>query len=467
MTSPKPLTVTGLTARIKQHLEQDFAHIQVAAEVSRLSKPASGHYYFTMKDSHASLSAVIWRSTALRMNTRLEEGKSYVFHGHLSVYEPRGTYQMMVTSVHALGAGALAAAFEERKRVFAARGWFAAERKQSIPALPQHIAVLTSASAAAWEDVKKVLHTRPSYLHITLVPCLVQGAQAPASLVAAIQRIQQTPVPDVLLLVRGGGSMEDLWCFNDAAVVEAVAECVIPVISGVGHEIDTTLVDYAADLRAATPSNAAELCCPSRDTLRHRLPSMARVAQGLRQRMQHLRQRWQGEVRHLHEQQQRGMEQRLYRHAQSIERIHTQTRSIIRQQQQTHHALSLRLQRSSPHQRLRQQRQQYQQCRQQLLRGMPDVAQHKARKQQLDVAMKHSVRRQVQQQRQAYIGVQQALLALNPKSILQRGYSLAYDADGRMVTQAHAMQAGDGMAVHFADGVVQTTVDGVKICESS
>jgi len=459
----EPWTVTGLTARIKQNLEQGFAHIRVEAEVSRLSKPASGHYYFTMKDSHASISAVIWRSTALRLRTRLEDGGSYIFHGHLSVYEPRGTYQMIVTAVHAVGAGALAAAFEERKRLFAARGWFAAERKQEIPALPQHIAVLTSSTAAAWEDVKKVLHTRPRYIRISLVPCLVQGEQAPDSLVAAMQRMQRAECrPDVALLVRGGGSMEDLWCFNDERVVAAVANCPIPIITGVGHEIDTTLVDYASDVRAATPSNAAELCCPSRASLRQRLPSMPRLAQGLRQRVQHLRHRWHSETRRLQEQKQRQMEQRLYLHAQSMERLHARAQQKVRQKQQIYQSVYARLQRSAPHLRVRTQRQQWQNIQQDLLRCMPDMVGKKAQYVSCYEAMRSAVWQQVQQQRQAYIGAHQALLALNPKSILQRGYSLAYDADGRMVTQAQSLRAGDVMDVHFSDGVVRTQVNEVK-----
>ena len=459
----EPWTVTGLTARIKQNLEQGFAHIRVEAEVSRLSKPASGHYYFTMKDSHASISAVIWRSTALRLRTRLEDGGSYIFHGHLSVYEPRGTYQMIVTAVHAVGSGALAVAFEERKRLFAARGWFAVERKQSIPALPQHIAVLTSSTAAAWEDVKKVLHTRPSYLRITLVPCLVQGEQAPDAVVAAIQRMQVWELhPDVALLVRGGGSMEDLWCFNDERVVAAVAGCSIPIITGIGHEIDTTLVDYAADVRAATPSNAAELCCPSRESLRQRLPSMPRLAQSLRQRVQHLHQRWHGETRRLHEQKQRQMEQRLYHHAQMMERLYARSQQTLRQQQQRYQALSARLQRCAPHVRLRLQRQQWQHAQQRLLRAMPDIASRQAEYLACYEVIRAVVNKQVQQRRQAYIGGHQGLLALNPKSILKRGYSLAYDADGRMVTQAQSLHAGDVLDVHFSDGVVRTQVGEVK-----
>ncbi|MDQ6995785.1 MAG: exodeoxyribonuclease VII large subunit, partial [Mariprofundaceae bacterium] len=284
-------SVTELTASIKQVLEQGFAHIQVQGEVSRLTRPSSGHLYFTIKDSHAAISAVVWRSAAVRLHAQLKEGQAFIFSGHLSVYEPRGTYQMMVTRIMPVGAGALAAEFERRKALFAKRGWFSQAKKQAIPTLPQHIGIVTSETAAALQDVKKVLATRPAYLKTTLFSCVVQGEQAPDSIVAAFHKIQaMSQRPDVILLVRGGGSMEDLWCFNDERVVQAVFDCDLPIISGVGHEIDTTLVDYAVDVRAATPSNAAELSCPSRDYLRQTLPSIARIKQMLEHRVSGLRQ---------------------------------------------------------------------------------------------------------------------------------------------------------------------------------
>ncbi|MDX8405816.1 MAG: exodeoxyribonuclease VII large subunit, partial [Mariprofundus sp.] len=257
MNSP-PISVTQLTARIKQMLEQGFVGITVSGEVSRLTRPASGHLYFTIKDAHAAIAAVVWRSAAMRLHTRPEEGGEYIFTGHLSVYEPRGSYQLIVTRIEAAGAGKLAAEFERRKQLFAERGWFDPANKHAIPSLPQHIGIATSATAAALEDVKKVLATRPAWLQLTLSPCLVQGAAAPASIVAALTALACLPNrPDLILLVRGGGSIEDLWCFNDESVVRAVMDCPIAIISGIGHEIDITLTDFAADKRAATPSNAA------------------------------------------------------------------------------------------------------------------------------------------------------------------------------------------------------------------
>lgn len=264
----QPITVSELTARIKVLLERNFTQVAVIGEVSNLS--ARKHLYFTIKDRHAALDAIIWQSTWRRMSIRPEEGQSFCFYGRITVYEPRGRYQLIVERMEPVGLGALAAEIERRKQRLRAEGLFDAERKRPIPRLPQRIAVVTSPEGAAWRDVQKVLATRPGWLEVVLVPCLVQGDQAPASIVRALAQAAAL-APDVILLVRGGGSLEDLMAFNDERVVRAVAASPIPVITGVGHETDTTLVDLAADLRAATPSHAAERCCPSREELRQAL----------------------------------------------------------------------------------------------------------------------------------------------------------------------------------------------------
>ncbi len=236
--SNKPLSVTELTARIKQMLEAGFAKVEVTGEVSRLTSPASGHLYFTIKDAHAAISAVIWRSTALRLKNLPEEGGEFVFTGPISLYEPRGSYQLVISRVEAAGAGKLAAEFERRKQDFSERGWFDAASKLSPPKLPKHIGIITSSTAAAFEDVKKVLATRPAWLELTLAPALVQGRSAAASIVNAIQRIaRMDSPPDTILLVRGGGSIEDLWCFNDESVVKAIVECPIPLITGTAMKL--------------------------------------------------------------------------------------------------------------------------------------------------------------------------------------------------------------------------------------
>jgi len=279
----QPLSVSELTASIKQVLEQGFSNVRVLGEISRLNRQTSGHMYFTIKDEDATLSAVIWKSTALRLTQPPEEGQQYIFTGHISLYPPQGRYQLIVSSLEPAGSGTLAIEFEKRKQLFAARGWFAPENKRPLPSLPRHIGIVTSETAAALQDVKKVLSTRPGWLQLTLSPTLVQGNAAASQITRALKRLQcMRNKPDVILLVRGGGSPEDLWCFNEEVVVRAIAECNIPVITGIGHEIDISLTDFAADKQAATPSNAAEIACPDRETLRKQMPRIALLQQLIR-----------------------------------------------------------------------------------------------------------------------------------------------------------------------------------------
>jgi len=277
------LSVSELTACIKQVLEQGFSSVCVLGEISRLNRQASGHMYFTIKDEGASLSAVIWKSAAQRLAQIPEEGQQYIFTGHISLYPPQGRYQLIVSHLEAAGSGALAIEFEQRKKEFSERGWFAPEIKRPIPALPRHIGIVTSETTAALQDVKKVLSTRPGWLQLSLSPTLVQGKAAASQIARALKRLQRMQnKPDVILLVRGGGSPEDLWCFNEEPVVRAIVECGIPIITGIGHEIDISLADFAADRQAATPSNAAEIVCPDRETLRKQMPRLPLLQQLIR-----------------------------------------------------------------------------------------------------------------------------------------------------------------------------------------
>jgi len=279
----QPFSVSELTLCIKQVLEQGFSSVCVLGEISRLNRQTSGHMYFTIKDEGATLSAVVWKSTAQHLTQLPEEGQQYVFTGHISLYPPQGRYQLIVSSLELAGSGALAIEFERRKKEFSERGWFAPEIKRPVPSLPRHIGIVTSETAAALQDVKKVLSTRPGWLQLTLSPTLVQGNTAASQIAHALKRLQcMRNKPDVILLVRGGGSPEDLWCFNEEIVVRAIVECDIPVITGIGHEIDISLADFAADKQAATPSNAAEIACPDRETLRKQMPRITLLQQLMR-----------------------------------------------------------------------------------------------------------------------------------------------------------------------------------------
>ncbi|MES0372075.1 MAG: exodeoxyribonuclease VII large subunit [Mariprofundaceae bacterium] len=428
----KPLSVTELTAGIKKLLEQNYASIEVTGEVSRMTKHASGHIYFTIKDAHASISAVIWRSTAVRLKLQPKEGEEFIFSGSISVYEPRGTYQLVVRKIEAVGAGQLAAEFERRKSLFAERGWFNSERKTKPPELPSHIGIVTSPTSAAFEDVKKVLATRPGWLKLTLAPAVVQGDRAPTSIATAIEQLNaMQSKPDMILLTRGGGSMEDLWCFNDEIVVKAVVESEIPIISGVGHEIDTTLADLAADIRAATPSNAAELACPDRDTLRGRLPKTSQLQQ-MWQRVQ--------DGRHQH----------CDRHA-------IELTAGFRQQIASRHrlltGLQHRLAQQEPRRQLRLREQTLHRCQQQLTTFQIHGRNSQRQKlDQLHQRVNWIKEKQIENQRQALSTLDKQLHDLGPIQVLKRGYTMNTDKNGQLISSVSQLQKGDEIGIHFHDG---------------
>jgi exodeoxyribonuclease VII large subunit len=253
-------TVSKLTFLIRKLLEENEAlqDVWVQGEISNLSRPASGHIYFTLKDARASLKSVMWKTSAARLNLTLRDGMEVEVHGKIGVYEPQGQYQLYADQIRPVGEGALYQEFMRLKAQLEAEGLFDPERKRPIPGLPRRIGIVTSATGAALRDTLNTLRRRLPLVEVILAPSPVQGTDAPPALVNAIQLLNYQ-LPDLIILARGGGSIEDLWAFNDERVVRAVAASDVPVISGVGHETDFTLCDFAADLRAPTPTAAAEL----------------------------------------------------------------------------------------------------------------------------------------------------------------------------------------------------------------
>jgi len=259
-------TVTTLTRHIRDALEGDMQlqDLWVQGEISNLSRPASGHLYFTLKDAGASLRCVAWKSVVPRLGAVPEDGMAVAAHGRIGVYEGSGQYQLYTDQIRPAGEGALYQEFLRLKSKLEDEGLFAAERKRPVPALPRRIGVVTSPTGAAVQDVLNTLRRRLPMLQVFLAASQVQGVEAPEQLAYALEVLHGLrPKPDVILLVRGGGSLEDLWAFNDERVVRAVAASQVPVICGVGHETDFTLCDFAADLRAPTPTAAAELATPT------------------------------------------------------------------------------------------------------------------------------------------------------------------------------------------------------------
>lgn len=291
---PTILTVGALNKMIRGKLERDFSLIWLKGEISNFKAHPSGHFYFSLKDRDAQISAVMFRGYNSQLRFKPEDGMEVVVRGKITVYEPRGNYQIMCEMMEPVGAGALQKAFEQLKRKLEAEGLFAPERKRMIPQVPKHIAMVTSPSGAAIRDMLNVLRRRAKNARLTLVPCSVQGEKAPREIIAAIALANRLPDVDVLIVGRGGGSIEDLWAFNDEGVARAIAASRVPVISAVGHEIDFTIADFVADLRAPTPSAAAELVAKSSIELAGTLSRLQRALaiafrMGLAQRFDRVR----------------------------------------------------------------------------------------------------------------------------------------------------------------------------------
>ncbi len=270
MSETVPLTVAALTQRISEALG-DFGMVAVRGELSLAKVAPSGHFYATLKDADAIISLVMWRSTVVRAGPLPKEGTQVVVRGSLSVYGPRGQYQLTATRIEAVGAGDLAARFNAMKARLLTEGLFDEERKRELPFLPRAVGLATAAGSAALADLLHSIRTRFPDMAIVHAPCLVQGVGAAASIVAALRRLDRHPEVDVIICGRGGGSLEDLWAFNEEAVVRAIVACSVPVISAVGHETDTTLADLAADVRAKTPTAAGELVVPVAADIREQL----------------------------------------------------------------------------------------------------------------------------------------------------------------------------------------------------
>jgi exodeoxyribonuclease VII large subunit len=257
-------TVSDLTARIRDLLAKNFTDITVQGEISNCRPAASGHIYFTLKDDRAQIRCVFFKQQQRGMKFRPEDGLKVSVRGSISVYEARGEYQVYVESLEPLGRGALQLAFEQLKKQLEAEGLFDAARKKPLPLLPSRIGLITSRAGAAVRDVVRILTRRFPNVHLTLYPVRVQGEEAAGEIVEALRYFSKRQAADVILLVRGGGSIEDLWSFNEEKVARAIAACAIPLISGVGHETDFTIADFVADVRASTPSAAAELVVQTR-----------------------------------------------------------------------------------------------------------------------------------------------------------------------------------------------------------
>ena len=401
--APQVLTVSELNTAAKDVLGATFDDVWVAGEVSDLSRPSSGHLYFSLKDEEATIRAVIWRSTASRMPFQIEDGQQLICRGKIDLYVVRGSYQLVVKQAEPQGVGSLQLAFEQLKRKLSEEGLFAEEHKQPAPWLPRKIAFVTSPSGAAIRDFLEVTRRRWSNVHVVVIPARVQGQQAAGEIAAGVRTANAlTDPPDLLVVGRGGGSMEDLWCFNEEEVVRAIFESEIPVISAVGHEIDVTLSDLVADRRALTPTEAAELAVPAE-------AEIAGMLEAIQQRMVST------------------LQSRVLRARQQLQTL--DSRPVLKR----------------PEEIVEQRARIVDEWEQRLSRAMQDVIQRGKEK----VAV-------------AAVG----LNALSPLSVLERGYSVTQDQDGQVLVDIQQLQIGQEMVSRLFNGRVISVVQSTEQIET-
>jgi len=429
------LTVTQLNHRVGQLLEGEFSRIWVGGEISNFTRAASGHWYFTIKDDRAAVRAVMFRGRAAGVGFVPKAGEQFEFRGNVTLYEPRGDYQLQVDMLRRAGQGDLHQAFLLLKAKLEQEGLFDAQRKRPIPAQPRAVGVVTSLAAAALRDVLSVMARRAAHVPVIVYPAPVQGADAPARLVQAVRAAVARGEVDVLLVVRGGGSLEDLWSFNDETLARVLADCPIPVISGVGHETDFTIADFVADLRAPTPTAAAELSCLSRQDCMARL-RQAGAELALRQR--------------------RRIEMSALRLDRTVAMLVSPAQRVRRQQERLE-ATGQRLARAMAvlcrHQKAR-----LDHAGIRLARGAPDTLRSRQSLERCIARLAGAAPRMLGERRAALAGSVQTLQALDPGRVLARGYALVRDERGRLVKNALDLKAGERLGVEFGQGTADVSV---------
>lgn len=428
------LSVSALNRLVRDCLESAFPLTWVGGEISNLTYAASGHVYFSLKDASAQVRCVMWRSRAQTLGWRLENGQKIEARSLVSFYEPRGEFQLNVEAVRRAGQGDLFERFLRLKAQLEGEGLFAAERKKPLPAFPRHIALVTSPQAAALRDVLTTLQRRAPHLRLTLLPCPVQGEGAGDKIAAALREAGGGDY-DAILLCRGGGSIEDLWAFNEESVARAIAASSIPVVCGVGHETDFTIADFAADLRAPTPTAAAELISPDRATLLGRLDNL------------------QSQLTRRFERQQGDRRQRLdwlsSRLLHPAERLQQRQRDIGQLAQRLNQAWM----------RIGQARQlQLRTLQQRLPGGRPQPTQLGERLAQLGQRLKRQTQWQISRETGKLNSLTNSLSQLNPHAVLSRGYTLALGPDGRAIRDAGQLAPGDELTLSFARGSASAAI---------
>ena len=431
-------TVSELNAAVRAVLDQEFRDVWVSGEISGLKLATSGHYYFTLKEHDAQVKCVAFRSAHRYWKFKPQDGLAVLARGRIDVYEARGEYQLLVEMLEPQGLGALQLAFEQLKRKLAAEGLFDAGRKRPLPRFPRRIGIVTSPSGAAIADMVQILSRRFPGLHIRLFPALVQGEGSVDEVCRGIEFFSRSKWPDLIIVGRGGGSLEDLWTFNEEAVARAIAACSVPVVSAVGHETDVTIADYVADLRAPTPSAAAELVVSTREELLERIAAArAKTTQAMRYRLAMLerRLRQQGIDRALSV-----LHRRVGRGLQRIDeqeyRMRERMRAAIGARERARRGLEIRLRRFDMR---------------------PRLAANRRRLEAAQTSVIEIVRRRLARRRSTLDQLSAKLSQLSPLRILERGYAIVSNPGG-IVKDAEAAPAGSGIHVRLAKGELDAKV---------
>ena len=431
-------TVSELNAAVRAVLDQEFRDVWVSGEISGLKLATSGHYYFTLKEHDAQVKCVAFRSAHRYWKFKPQDGLAVLARGRIDVYEARGEYQLLVEMLEPQGLGALQLAFEQLKRKLAEEGLFDAGRKRPLPRFPRRIGIVTSPSGAAIADMVQILSRRFPGLHIRLFPALVQGEGSVDEVCRGIEYFSRSKWPDLIIVGRGGGSLEDLWTFNEEAVARAIAACAVPVVSAVGHETDVTIADYVADLRAPTPSAAAELVVSTREELLERIAAArAKTTQAMRYRLAMLerRLRQQGIDRALSV-----LHRRVGRGLQRIDeqeyRMRERMRAAIGARERARRGLEIRLRRFDMR---------------------PRLAANRRRLEAAQTSVIEIVRRRLARRRSTLDQLSAKLSQLSPLRILERGYAIVSNPGG-IVKDAEAAPAGSGIHVRLAKGELDAKV---------
>ncbi len=459
--APKIYTVAELVNRAHRCIEQNFNGVHVEGEVTNLRIVSSGHAYFTLRDAEALLPVAMWRSALSRLRFKMQDGQRLRVYGRPGIYAAQGKFQLYAERAEPAGQGALLLQLEQLKARLAAEGLFARERKRPLPRWPRVIGVVTSATGAAIHDILKVARRRCP-VRILLAPAVVQGDEAPASIIRALTRLQAMPEVEVIIVGRGGGASEDLWAFNDEGVARAVAACRVPVVSAVGHEVDITICDYVADLRAATPSHAAELVVPDRNGCLQQLHQLRRRLgmathrhllneQSRRERATH---RLQVLARRLIYAPRRDLAALVGR----LEALHPRRR--LDRDRKRLAALLARLQQQHPRHRLSQLRRRLAAAELRLQPQHPRhrLAQLRRRLATAELALQQRASQLSQPARLRLAGAAGALNALSPLAVLERGFAVLHGPTGKVVRTADQVEPGDELTVRLHRGRLRTRV---------